>query len=173
MRVIYSEEILLRRVGALAALIDSSYPDVEDSSDLLVLGLLKGSFLFVADLVRRMKRPHHVDFIVAGSYGADTKSSGEVKIKYEPDLPITGRHVLVVEDIIETGNTLNHVCRYLEKKEPRTLRTCTLLHKRVAGSLEYEPKFVGFDAPRSFLVGYGLDHAEDYRHLPWIASIED
>jgi hypoxanthine phosphoribosyltransferase len=112
-----------------------------------------------------------VEFLVAASYGAGTVSSGDVRLLYDPETVLTGRHILLVEDIIDTGQTLNRLVELLRKRRPRSLEMCALLHKHVAEHLVLEPKFLGFDAPRAFLVGYGLDHAENFRHLPYIASL--
>jgi hypoxanthine phosphoribosyltransferase len=165
--VVFDEATIDRRVRALGSEITAGYPD----GDLLVLGLLKGSFIFLSDLVRRIDRPLQVDFVVAASYGADMVSSGTVRLVYDPETPLRGKHILLVEDIIDTGRTLNRIVKVLREREPRSVRVCALLHKHVAEHLELEPSFVGFDAPPNFLVGYGLDHAENYRHLPYIASL--
>ncbi|MDH4046206.1 MAG: phosphoribosyltransferase family protein, partial [Gemmatimonadota bacterium] len=116
--------------------------------------------------------PHQVDFLVAASYGAGTTSSGQVRLVYDPETDLAGRHILLVEDIVESGHTVNELTRVLRDRRPRSLEVCTLLHKRLANRLAVEPRFVGFDAPPQFLVGYGLDHAEDFRHLPFIASLK-
>ncbi len=168
-RVVFDEQTIARRVGELGSEIAGHY----DGQDLLVIGLLKGSFIFVADLVRKISRPHKVDFLVATSYGSGKASSGAVRLLYDPETQLGGKHILLVEDIVDSGNTLNHVCRLIHKRDPKSLETCTLLHKRLAPHLEVEPRFIGFDAPHAFLVGYGLDHAEDFRHLPYIATIEE
>jgi hypoxanthine phosphoribosyltransferase len=157
-----------RRVRALGAEIGQYYRD----GDLLVVGLLKGSFMFLGDLVRHIPRPHQVDFIVASSYGRGTRSSGRLRLVYEPATSLRGKHILLVEDIVESGNTLNRLVRLLRRRRPRSLEVCALLHKHQAAALEIKPRFVGFAAPSEFLVGYGLDHAEDFRHLPYIASVE-
>ncbi|SRR5712692_9361855 len=166
-RIVYDVATIAARVGELGQAITTAYPDGE----LLVLGLLKGSFIFLSDLVRRIDRPLQVDFLVAASYGARTVSSGDVRLLYDPETVLTGRHILLVEDIVDTGQTLNRLIELLRERRPRSLEMCALLHKHVAEHLVLEPKFVGFDAPRSFLVGYGLDHAENFRHLPYIASL--
>jgi hypoxanthine phosphoribosyltransferase len=167
-RIVYSEEQIQRRVREMAGEIGAFYPDGED---LLVLGLLKGSFIFLADLVRRIDRPLHVDFIVASSYGSGTTSSGNVRLLYDPMAPIADRHVLLVEDIVDSGNTINRLVEALGQREPRSLELCALLHKHLATELALEPRWTGFDAPPEFLVGYGLDHAEDFRHLPFVAGL--
>ena len=165
---IFSTDRIAARVQELGAEIDAHYP----SGDLIVLGLLKGSFIFLGDLVRNIPRPLQVDFLVASSYGSGRSTSGDVRLLYDPETELRGKHILLVEDIVDSGNTLNRLVRLLGGREPRSLEICALLHKRIARSLELEPRFVGFDAPPFFLVGYGLDHAEDYRHLPFIASLE-
>lgn len=167
-RIIYPEEEIQRRVKEMAAEITEFYGD---GSDLLVLGLLKGSFIFLADLVRAIDRPLHVDFIVASSYGSGTTSSGNVRLLYDPMAPITDRHVLLVEDIVDSGNTVNRLAEALGRREPKSLELCALLHKHLASDLAIEPRWTGFDAPSEFLVGYGLDHAEDFRHLPFVAGL--
>lgn len=166
-RVVFDADTIAARVAALGRDITAAYPDGE----LLVLGLLKGSFIFLSDLVRRIERPLQVDFLVAASYGSGTVSSGDVRLLYDPATALEGRHILLVEDIIDTGSTLNRLVTLLRARRPRSLEICALLHKHVAQHLELEARFVGFDAPVAFLVGYGLDHAENYRHLPYIASL--
>ena len=148
--------------------ITSYYPKGEE---LLVVGLLKGSFMFLADLVREIARPLHVDFLVASSYGSGTVSTGEVRLVYDPEASLKGRHVLLVEDIIDSGNTINRLIPMLEKRGPRSLEMCALLHKRIAPNLVRDARWVGFEAPQEFLIGYGLDHSENYRNLPFIASL--
>jgi len=154
-------------VRELGREITAAYPE----GDLVVLGLLKGSFIFLSDLVRRIERPLQVDFLVAASYGEGTVSSGNVRLLYDPATELAGKHILLVEDIIDTGKTLNRLVALLRQRNPRSLRICALLHKHIAEHLELDAAFLGFDAPRAFLVGYGLDHAENFRHLPYIASL--
>ena len=158
---------LTRRVQELGGEITAAYPE----GDLLVLGLLKGGFIFMADLVRQITRPVRIDFLVASSYGTGTVSSGEVRLLYDPVSRLDGTHVLVVEDIVDSGGTLNVLLDHLAARSPASLAVCALLHKRIAHGLRYEPRFVGFDAPNEFLVGYGLDHAEEFRNLPYVASL--
>ena len=167
-RVAFDEDTIARRVAELGADITAAYPDGE----LLVLGLLKGSFIFLSDLVRHIHRPLKVDFIVASSYGDATESSGVVRLVYDPETELEGRHILLVEDIVDSGRTLNRLMDLLSQRQPRSLEICALLHKHLASALRREPKFKGFDAPHEFLVGYGLDHAESFRHLPYIASLQ-
>lgn len=166
--IVYSVEEIEAQVARMGREITAHYPEGED---LLVLGLLKGSFIFVADIVRHIERPLHVDFLVASSYGSGTVSSGDVKLVYDPSAELKGRHVILVEDIIDSGNTINRLVPLLQRREPRSIELCALLHKHVARELVIEPRWIGFDAPREFLIGYGLDYSEDYRHLPFIASL--
>src|SRR5713101_2303794 len=165
--IVYDVATIAARVAELGQAITTAYPDGE----LLVLGLLKGSFIFLSDLVRRIDRPLQVDFLVAASYGEGTVSSGTVRLLYDPETELAGKHILLVEDIIDTGKTLNRLVTVLRARSPRSLEICALLHKHIADHLELDAAFVGFDAPRAFLVGYGLDHAENFRHLPYIASL--
>ncbi len=166
---VFSTERIAQRVKELGRDIDRHY----QTGDLLVLGLLKGSFIFLGDLVRNIPRPLQVDFLVATSYGAGMTTSGDVRLLYDPETELRGKHILLVEDIVDSGNTLNRLVQLLRGRGPQSIEICALLHKRIAPALEVEPRFVGFDAPPLFLVGYGLDHAEDYRHLPFIASLKD
>jgi hypoxanthine phosphoribosyltransferase len=167
-RVVYEAEVIARRVAELGAEVTKAYAGRE----LLVLGLLKGSFIFVGDLVRQIHLPLKVDFVMAASYGAEMVSSGEVHLIYEPRTSVEGRDVLLVEDIIDSGATLRRLYEVIEGRRPRSLEVCTLLHKRLSVELPREARFVGFEAPHEFLVGYGLDHAEDFRHLPFIVSLQ-
>ena len=168
-RIVFDADTIRRRVAEMGAEITAAYPD----GDLLVLGLLKGSFIFLGDLVRTIERPIQIDFLVAASYGSGTVSSGEVRLLYDPETQLAGKHILLVEDIIDSGRTLNRLMELLEARRPLSLAMCALLHKHVAPNLKIEPRFLGFDAPKEFLVGYGLDHAENFRHLPFIASLAE
>ena len=167
--VVYSAEQIQERVRQMASEITAFY---EHDADLLVLGLLKGSFIFMSDLVRHIERPLHVDFIVASSYGTGTTTTGDVKLLYDPTAPIEGRHILLVEDIVDSGNTIDRLSEALRTRNPASLELCALLHKHLAPDLAIDPRWVGFDAPTDCLVGYGLDHAEDFRHLPFVASLD-
>jgi hypoxanthine phosphoribosyltransferase len=167
-RIAFDEAAIARRVNELGREITGAYPD----GDLLVLGLLKGSFIFLSDLVRQITRPLQVDFLVAASYGDGMVSSGTVNLVYDPETELEGKDILLVEDIVDSGRTLNRLMSILKERNPRSLEICALLHKRIAAGLKYDARFVGFDAPNEFLVGYGLDHAENFRHLPYIASLQ-
>jgi len=167
-RIVYSPETIHERVREMGEEIAAHYPEGED---LLLVGLLKGSFIFVGDLVREIPRPVQVDFLVAASYGSGTTSSGDVNLLYDPEATLKDRHVVLVEDIVDSGNTINRLIPMLRERGPKSLEMCALLHKHVAPHLELEPRWVGFDAPHEFLIGYGLDHSEDFRNLPFIASL--
>jgi hypoxanthine phosphoribosyltransferase len=166
-RVVFDDATIARRVEELGLEITAAYPD----GDLLVLGLLKGGFIFMADLVRQIRRPLQVDFLVASSYGLETVSSGHVRLLYDPAVPLAGRHILLVEDIIDTGRTLARLVDMLRARGPRSLAICALLDKHVAENPPAEIRWIGFDAPPLFLVGYGLDRAEEFRHLPYIGAL--
>ena len=166
--IVFDAETIARKVAELGAAITRAYPDGE----LLVLGLLKGSFIFLSDLVRQIERPIQVDFLVASSYGDAKVSSGKVRLVYDPETRLEGKHILLVEDIIDTGKTLQRLMKLLGARQPGSLAICALLDKQLAVEVRPELRFVGFRAPPAFLVGYGLDHAENYRHLPFIADLE-
>jgi hypoxanthine phosphoribosyltransferase len=167
-RIVYSKEQIAERVREMGAEITAAYPEGE----LLMLGLLKGSFIFLSDLVREVERPLQVDFLVASSYGDATTSSGIVRLLYDPETELEGKHIILVEDIVDTGRTLSRLMDLLQARKPRSVEICALLHKHIATELRYPTRFIGFDAPNEFLVGYGLDHAENFRHVPYIASLQ-
>jgi hypoxanthine phosphoribosyltransferase len=167
-RIVFSQEEIARRVKQMGSEIAAQVPAGEP---LLLIGLLKGSFIFVSDLVREIARPLQIDFLVAGSYGGATTSSGHVRLLYDPEAVLEGRHVIIVEDIVDSGTTMNRLIPLLEERRPRSLEICALLHKHIAPDLVKDPRWIGFDAPNEFLVGYGLDHSEDFRNLPFIASL--
>ena len=167
-RIAFDEASIAKRVTELGKEITTAYPD----GDLLVLGLLKGSFIFLSDLVRQITRPLQVDFLVASSYGDGMVSSGTVNLVYDPETELKGKDILLVEDIVDSGRTLNRLMSILKDRKPRSLEICALLQKRIAEGMKHDAKFVRFYAPHEFLVGYGLDHAENFRHLPYIASLQ-
>jgi hypoxanthine phosphoribosyltransferase len=166
-RPLLSAAAIAVRVRALGQEIEAAYP----TGDLLLLGTLKGSFIFLADLVRAITRPLHVDFLGASSYGGGTVSSGRVTLTAMPATPLEGRDVLVVEDVVDSGHTLQQLFPLLRAQAPRSLAVCALLHKRIADANTPAVRFVGFDIPNDFVVGYGLDHAEAYRQLPYIGCL--
>jgi hypoxanthine phosphoribosyltransferase len=166
-RIVFDEATIARRVGELGRELTAAFP----TGELLVLGLLKGSFIFLSDLVRQIDRPLHLDFLVASSYGAGTVSSGNVRLLYDPETPLEGKHLLIVEDIIDSGRTMQKMLSLLAARRPASLAVCALLDKKLLHPPIPEVRWVGFTAPPAFLVGYGLDHAEDFRHLPFIGDL--
>jgi len=166
--IIYDAATIQKRVVELGREIAAAYP----SGDLLLVGILKGSVIFLSDLMRAIPRPVKMDFLVVSSYGKEKSSSGNVRITYDPAIDIAGKHVVLVEDIIDSGRTLNRLVALLGERRPASLAIAALLDKRIAPEPPKELRFVGFHAPPAFLVGYGLDYAEDYRHLPFIADLE-
>ena len=165
--VLIPEDRLQKRISELGAQISRDYA----GEDLLLLAVLKGSVLFLSDLMRHITVPHAVDFIATSSYGASTESSGIVRILKDLDEPIQGRNVLIVEDIIDTGHTLNYLLRLLRARMPKSLRICTLLNKPDRREVDVHVDYIGFDIPNEFVLGYGLDYDELYRNLPYIAVL--
>jgi len=169
-RVLLTEEEIRAKVLDLGAQITEAYKDA--AGPLHVIVILKGATIFAADLVRAIDLPVSVDFMAISSYGAQTKSSGVVRIVMDLDRSIEGRDVLVVEDIIDTGLTLKYLLDYLRARNPASLRTCVLLDKFERREVDVTPDFVGFRIPDEFVVGYGLDFAEKYRNLPYLAVLK-
>ena len=167
-RVVFTSDDIARRVRELGREITDWYLD----GDLVVIGLLKGSFVFASDLIRTIERPLQVDFLRVASYGSEKVSSGTVRLVCDLETELRDKHALVVEDIVDSGTTLSQVLDLIRQRGPRTVEVCTLLDKKKA-ELPFPIRFVGFTAPREFLVGYGLDHAENFRHLPYIASLPE
>lgn len=169
-KVLIPEKQLQTRIAELGEAINATYTDADRP---LLVCVLKGAFMFLADLTRHLKVRHEVDFMVISSYGARTVSSGVVRILLDLEQSIEGRHVLVVEDIIDSGRTLDYVTRNLKTREPVTLRVCTLLSKPSRRLIDVPLDFVGFEVPDEFVVGYGLDFAEEYRNLPFIGVLKE
>jgi hypoxanthine phosphoribosyltransferase len=167
--VLIDRERLQERIRELAQEIEEDYRDVERP---LLLCVLKGAFVFLADLTRLLDMPHEVDFMAISSYGAGTASSGAVRIVLDLKEDIAGRHVLIVEDIIDSGRTLDYMRRNLLARAPATLRICTLLNKPSRRAVDVPVDYVGFDIPDEFVVGYGLDFAQLYRNFPFIAVLK-
>lgn len=140
--------------------------------DLLLVGVLKGAVFFLSDLMRHIEVPCEVDFMAVASYGSSTDSSGVVRILKDLDAAIEGRNVLIVEDIVDSGLTLQYLLRNLNARDPASVEVCALLTKPERRKVELEPKYVGFEIPNRFVVGYGLDHAERYRNLPYVAVFD-
>ncbi len=165
--VLIDEATIAAKIEELAAEVSSDYADRE----LLLVGVLKGAVFFMSDLARALSRPTQLDFMAVSSYGSSTSSSGIVRILKDLDRDISDRHVLVVEDIIDSGLTLSWLLRNLKSRRPASLEVCTLLRKPDAIKVDIAVKYVGFDIPAEFVVGYGLDYAERYRDLPYIGLL--
>ena len=155
------------RVAQLGAQISADYA----GKDVLVVGILKGAFVFCADLIRQMDLPVQMDFMAVSSYGASTESSGVIRIVKDLEASVEGRHVLLVEDIVDSGLTLRYLREYMERQNPASLRICVLLDKPTRRKTEVKVDYTGFTIPDEFIVGYGIDYAERYRNLPYIGMI--
>jgi len=166
--VLISQEEISARVNELAKEISHDYA----GKSLLIVGILKGAIIFMADLIRALDIPVQVDFVAVSSYGSSTKTSGVVRILKDLDADIRDRHVLLIEDIIDSGLTLNYLLRNLKAREPASLEVCALLSKEGRQRVPIQVKYLGFTAPNRFVVGYGLDYAEDYRYLPYICALK-
>jgi hypoxanthine phosphoribosyltransferase len=160
---------LQRRVRELGEQISRDY----EGRDLFLVGVLKGAVFFLSDLMRSLSVPSEVDFMAVASYGSSTDSSGVVRILKDLDASIEGREVLIVEDIVDSGLTLSYLLRTLKAREPRSLEVCALLTKPERRKVELPIRYVGFEIPNRFVVGYGLDHAERYRNLPYVAVLQE
>jgi len=158
-----------RRVRELAAEISRDYAD----RDLVLIGVLKGAVFFLSDLMRHLAVPVEIDFMAVASYGSATKSSGVVRILKDLDAAIEGRDVLIVEDIVDSGLTLQYLLRNLAGRNPRSLEVCALLIKPERRKVDLRARYVGFEIPNRFAIGYGLDHGERFRNLPFVAALKD
>jgi hypoxanthine phosphoribosyltransferase len=163
------EEDLKRRVRELGEEISRDY----HGKDLFLVGVLKGAVFFLSDLMRAIDVPCEVDFMAVASYGSSTDSSGVVRILKDLDATIEGRDVLIVEDIIDSGLTLSYLLRTLRAREPRSLEVCALLTKPERRKVDLPIRYTGFEIPNEFAIGYGLDHAERYRNLPYVATLRE
>ena len=166
--VLITEEALQARITEIAAEVNRDY----EGRELLVIGVLKGAIFFIADLVRQLHVPCEIDFMAVSSYGSQTHSSGVVRILKDLDIPIAGRHVLIVEDVIDSGLTLSYLLKNLASRDPASLEICTLLTKPRHQRLRIATRYVGFELPDVFVIGYGLDHGERFRNLPFIAALD-
>jgi hypoxanthine phosphoribosyltransferase len=162
LEVLISAAQVRARIGQLAAEIDRDYAATEP---VYLIGILKGAFVFLADLARAMKTPTRIEFIGISSYGKGATTSGEVRLTKDLDVSVEGRHVIIVEDIVDTGITLNYLLKLLAQRKPASLRVATLLDKPDRRQTQVTVDYVGFQIPDRFVVGYGLDYAEDYRNL--------
>ncbi|GAA2726327.1 hypoxanthine phosphoribosyltransferase [Cellulomonas aerilata] len=166
-RVLLTEEQLASRLDEIAAQIDADYA----GKDVLLVGVLKGAVMVMADLARRLHSPVQMDWMAVSSYGSGTKSSGVVRILKDLDADLHGRHVLIVEDIIDSGLTLSWLVANLRSRGPESVEIATMLRKPEAAKVDVEVRYVGFEIPNEFVVGYGLDYAERYRNLPFVGTL--
>lgn len=166
-RVLLTEEQLHGRLDEIAAQVDADYA----GKDLLLVGVLKGAVMVMADLARRLHSPVQMDWMAVSSYGSGTKSSGVVRILKDLDADLTGRHVLIVEDIIDSGLTLSWLLSNLRSRGPASVEVATMLRKPEASKVDVDVRYVGFNIPNEFVVGYGLDYAERYRNLPFVGTL--
>ena len=166
--VLFTEEQLDCRVREIAAEITKDY----EGQEIMLISVLRGSFVFMADLCRRIDLPCTLDFMSVSSYGKGTTSSGQVQITRDLSSDISGKHIIVVEDILDSGNTLSYLLKLLEQRNPASIRLCTLLNKPDRRVKHVDVHYSGFDIPDAFIVGYGLDYAEQYRNLPYIGILK-
>ncbi len=166
--ILVDEETLRNRVAELGEEISRDYA----GRDLLLIGVLKGAVFFMADLMRQLTVPCEIDFMAISSYGASTDSSGVVRILKDLDINIEGREVLVVEDIIDSGLTLSYLMRNLEARQPASLEVCALMTKPERREIDVPVRYIGFEIPNRFVIGYGLDFAERYRNLPYVGVLD-
>ncbi|RZS41224.1 hypoxanthine phosphoribosyltransferase [Herbihabitans rhizosphaerae] len=169
--VLITEQQIDEKVAELAKQVADDYPDKGDRHDLVLVGVLKGAVMFMTDFARALPRPVQLEFMAVSSYGSATSSSGVVRILKDLDRDIAGRDVLIIEDIIDSGLTLSWLLKNLASRGPASLEVCTLLRKPDAVKVEVPVKYVGFEIPNEFVVGYGLDYAERYRDLPYIGTL--
>lgn len=169
MKVMISAEEIHAKVLELGKKINAHYENSD--KELILVGLLRGSVIFMADLCRAITKPHELDFMTVSSYGGGTTSSRDVKILKDLDGEIRGKDVLVIEDIIDSGNTLSKVLEILETRQPNSIQLCTLVSKPSRREIELDVQFLGFEVEDKFIVGYGLDYNQKYRHIPFIGEI--
>jgi hypoxanthine phosphoribosyltransferase len=160
--------MLKDKVAELGAAITRDYADKE----IFAIGILRGAVVFMADLIRAIERPVQIDFMAVSSYGMQADSSGIVRILKDLDSSITGKHVLIIEDIIDSGQTLSYLIKNLTERKPASIQLCTLMNKPERRKVDLPVKYVGFEIPNEFVVGYGLDYAEKYRNLPYLGVLK-
>ncbi|MCX8021327.1 MAG: hypoxanthine phosphoribosyltransferase [Syntrophorhabdaceae bacterium] len=168
LKILFTKEEIEGAVKRLASLIGADY----DMEKIIFICLLKGSFVFASDLIRKIKNPVEIDFMRVASYGSGTTTTGNVVIMKDIEVDISGKHVIIIEDIIDTGLTLKKIKDILEERRPKSLKICALLDKRARRKVPVEGDYVGFTIEDGFVVGYGIDYAEEYRNLPYICVLE-
>ena len=169
-KVVYSEETLQAKIAELGRQITEDYKDVKE--EIFCVGILKGAVMFYTDLVRQIDLPVHFDFMIASSYGNGTSTSGTVKILKDLDYDVEGKHLIIIEDIIDSGTTMNYLMKYFKERKPKSVKLCSLLSKPSRRVVDVNIDYCGFEVPDEFLVGYGLDYAEVYRNLPYIGGLK-
>lgn len=169
-KVVFTEEQLKAKVAELGRKITEDYKDAKE--EIYCVGILKGAVVFYTDLVRQIDLPVHFDFMIASSYGNGTSTSGTVKILKDLDYDIEGKHLIVIEDIIDSGTTMNYLMKYFKERKPKSVKLCSLLSKPSRRTADIHIDYCGFEIPDEFIVGYGLDYAEVYRNLPYIGVLK-
>ncbi|QEK11935.1 hypoxanthine phosphoribosyltransferase [Crassaminicella thermophila] len=167
-QILFSEQEIEEKVAELGKQITKDY----EGKDLILIGVLKGANIFMSDLMRKIDIPVTIDFMAVSSYGLSTESSGVVKILKDLDQSIEDKHVIIIEDIIDTGLTLHYLCENLLSRKPKSLKICTLLDKPERRKVDINIDYKGFDIPDEFIIGYGIDYAEKYRNLPYVATLK-
>jgi hypoxanthine phosphoribosyltransferase len=168
-----SADAIAKRVGELGEQITADYAPLVDKSELVVIGVLKGSVIFLADLVRHIALPLKVEFMGVSSYGNETTSSGVVQITQDLSKPVEGKHVILIEDIVDTGHTVHYLLANLATRQPASIKLASLLHKPERSERDVHIDYLGFTIPNKFVVGYGLDVAQQYRNLPYIGVVQN
>lgn len=169
-KVVFSEEQIQNRIAEMAKEITEDYKDVKE--DIFCVAIMKGAVMFYTDLLRKLELPVHLDFMIASSYGNGTSTTGSVKILKDLDYDIEGKHLIVIEDIIDSGTTMNYLNKYFKERNPKSVKLCSLLSKPSRRRVDVPIDYCGFEVPDEFLVGYGLDYAELYRNLPYIGVLK-
>lgn len=169
-KIMFTQEDLQKKIAEMGAQITRDYAEAKET--VYCVGILKGAVVFYTDLVRAIDMPVHFDFMIASSYGNETKSSGSVKILKDLDYDIEGKHLIVIEDIIDSGTTMNYLMKYFRERKPASVKLCSLLSKPSRRTVDVNIDYCGFEVPDEFLVGYGLDYAEKYRNLPFIGVLK-
>lgn len=168
-KVLFTQEQITKRAKEIAAQIDKDF----EGEEVILLGTLKGSVMWMVDIMKYMKTDAKIDFISASSYGATTTSSGVVKITHEPTINMYGKNVIVIEDIVDTGRTLTYMMPKLKERGPKTVKLCTMLNKNARREDHVEPDYIGFEVDDLFIIGYGLDFDQRFRGLPYISYLEE
>lgn len=168
-KILYTQSAITKRAKEICAQIDKDY----EGEEVILLGSLKGSLMWLVDIMKYTTIDTKIDFITASSYGSSTTSSGVVKISYEPQTNMYNKNILIVEDIVDTGNTLKYLISKLNERGPKSIKVCTMLDKKARRTTDIKPDYIGFDVEDFFIIGYGLDYDQRFRDLPYIAYLEE